>query len=448
VRKRMMAGVLVALAVVASMAAGDDWTRFPNLQIGGGYGGSGVGGDSAGLSIDDAGDVTTNGSVTADSGLVVPDSAALWYGTGGNFRARLNSVTGYLELLDADSNVLGYWVDSGATANFVTSGSVQLGPNFFVYNPGICGIQAGDSAGRFRLYSAHATPVAPSLEFAGKNGVGAQILYARSTAQIVSSTAGSEIGKLSWAVMGGTTPGTTLFDAMVLSGAGLDIKGVLQAGSGNVDLTNSTGNVRLAALENSGISAGSYAGSVTLNEKGIATAAVSYKQNIQLPASFGWPKASGGCALPQAAVVGATYPKTIRVLDFDKTTSETAVFEGIPLPDDYNGGAFTVSFHWLCTSVGGSGSTGTVMWKAAARAYANGEAIDQALGTTVSTTAVTTAAVNTDYYAAATATMTPSGSPAAREWLYVEVWRDTANDSLDSDARLVSVCLEYAPRSE
>ena len=67
--------------------------------------------------------------------------------------------------------------------------------------------------------------------------------------------------------------------------------------------------------------------------------------------------------IPQANEPPSSNPATfdsrnrILVLDFDTTTSESAIFRGV-LPANYAGGGLTLDIYWMATSA----TTGDVVW--------------------------------------------------------------------------------------
>jgi hypothetical protein len=83
-----------------------------------------------------------------------------------------------------------------------------------------------------------------------------------------------------------------------------------------------------------------------------------------------------------------------------------------------------------------------VTWTAAARCYADDDALDQALGTAQSVTD-TLLAADDAHKSSATSAVTPGGTVASGNLCVVQIGRDIA-DSLGVDARLIGVHLEFA----
>lgn len=130
----------------------------------------------------------------------------------------------------------------------------------------------------------------------------------------------------------------------------------------------------------------------------------------------------------------------VPVLDFDQTTEEGAGFWRT-LPPAWNAGTITAKFHWTAAS-----GTGTVKWDIAARGFTDDDALDQALGTEQTATADTLIAAGDTHISATTPAITVAGSVIANRPIYFQVTRDTGGDTLDADARLIGVTLEYMER--
>lgn len=132
-----------------------------------------------------------------------------------------------------------------------------------------------------------------------------------------------------------------------------------------------------------------------------------------------------------------TNRQNLDYLAFDPGTAEFAQV-WLAWPGAFT--TFTATFYW--TSASGSGS---VVWQALARGYADDDAIDQAFGTAQSVTD-TLLAANDVHQSAATAAITPAGSVAAGRLVCFDISRDATNgsDTLAVDARLIGVRLEFA----
>ena len=110
------------------------------------------------------------------------------------------------------------------------------------------------------------------------------------------------------------------------------------------------------------------------------------------------------------------------------------------MPSDYNGGTITAVFYW----VAGDASTNSVEWGLAARAFADGDALDQAFGTPQEVTDANQA--NDDVnISAATPAITIGGTPAASNYVQFRAYRNPAdaNDTLAATAELLAIRITY-----
>ncbi len=159
----------------------------------------------------------------------------------------------------------------------------------------------------------------------------------------------------------------------------------------------------------------------------------------RLPAPKRWigageliPRVTNGAGIDGEEL--ATNDINLDYLAFDATTSEGAQV-AFAWPGAYT--TFTASFHWTAAS-----GSGTVTWTAAARCYADDDALDQAQGTAQSVTD-TLLAANDAHKSSATSAITPGGTVADGNLCVVQITRDVA-DTLAVDARLIGVLLEFA----
>jgi hypothetical protein len=112
----------------------------------------------------------------------------------------------------------------------------------------------------------------------------------------------------------------------------------------------------------------------------------------------------------------------------------------MPMPSDYNGGTITAVFYWMA----GTALTNSVEWGLAARAYADGDALDQAFGTPQEVTDANQA--NDDVnISAATPAITIGGTPAASNYVQFRAYRNPtdANDTLAATAELLAIRITY-----
>jgi hypothetical protein len=160
-------------------------------------------------------------------------------------------------------------------------------------------------------------------------------------------------------------------------------------------------------------------------------------KTIFLSAAGGKPRITNGCAL-LAWTELATNKHVIPSLDFDTSTDEYAQWL-FPMPDGYDGGNLKIKAYW--TAANGTGGSSTVAWSLSARTFTDDDALDQALGTAVSSTDTYIAA--NDLHISPEVTVTPAGTPAGGELMLIQIKRDTANDNLGYDAKLIGVKIEY-----
>lgn len=128
-------------------------------------------------------------------------------------------------------------------------------------------------------------------------------------------------------------------------------------------------------------------------------------------------------------------------LPFDDTTEEHAYINITDMPIGWDGGPFQFRVKW--TSAAGAGGE-TVAWGLKGRAYADGDAIDQAMGTEV--------VVTDDWQADAdvhatdwSSDVTMAGSPAGAQFLHLVISRKPGNaaDDHTGDARLLGISLRF-----
>ena len=147
------------------------------------------------------------------------------------------------------------------------------------------------------------------------------------------------------------------------------------------------------------------------------------------------PRATNGAGIDGEEL--ATNKQNLDYLAFDAGTQEFAQ-ASFDWPSGYT--TLTATFHWTAAS-----GSGAVIWRAAARCYADTDALDQAFGTAQSVTdTLVTGSAN--HISAATSSVTPDGTVAAGNLCIVQIDRDATNgsDTLAVDARLIGVRLVFA----
>jgi hypothetical protein len=121
--------------------------------------------------------------------------------------------------------------------------------------------------------------------------------------------------------------------------------------------------------------------------------------------------------------------------------SKTYVEWDFVLPGDWvASGTFTAEFFWTANSA----STNSVVWGIQGRAYASGDAIDQAWGSAVEVTSANTAAYG-DIKSSATAAVTLAGTVAGGNSVRIRAYRlGSGADNLAVAALLKCVRLNYS----
>jgi len=126
------------------------------------------------------------------------------------------------------------------------------------------------------------------------------------------------------------------------------------------------------------------------------------------------------------------------VLDFDASTNESAVFQGV-LPQHYDGGGLTVYLHYSMTSA----TSGDVDWDVAIERIGDQQLdIDSdsfAAVNSVDNTTVPGTSGNIDVVSVAFTSGADMDSLAAGEAFRLKVTRDAASDTAAGDAELLGV---------
>jgi hypothetical protein len=105
------------------------------------------------------------------------------------------------------------------------------------------------------------------------------------------------------------------------------------------------------------------------------------------------------------------------------------------LPSTYDGSNFIATFYWIAND----GTTNSVVWGLQARAFADGDAIDQAYGIAQQVTDANHP-TNDVNISAPSAGITPAGAPAAGKWCQFRAYRlGSDGDNLAATARLAMI---------
>jgi len=158
--------------------------------------------------------------------------------------------------------------------------------------------------------------------------------------------------------------------------------------------------------------------------------------NVWIPASAWIPRTTTGAGIDSREQ--ATNKINTDELLFDAGTDEFAQAM-IVMPNNWNAGTVTAKFHWTAST-----GSGDVVWGLQGRAYANDDALDQAMGTAQTATDTLTATNDVDI-SPATSAITLGGTAASGNPVIFQVYRDAdaAGDTLAADARLLGVEISY-----
>lgn len=163
-----------------------------------------------------------------------------------------------------------------------------------------------------------------------------------------------------------------------------------------------------------------------------AKGALRGKQTVWVPASAMLERTTNGAA--QGRTELATNKVMLRTLDFDASTIEYAQFQ-VAMPKSWDKSTITAKFMWTVAS-----GSGDVIWGIQAVAHSNDDALDAAFGTGIEVTD-TVLAANDSHASADSTAMTVGGSPAARDLVTYQVYRNASagGDTLAVDAKLLGV---------
>jgi hypothetical protein len=158
--------------------------------------------------------------------------------------------------------------------------------------------------------------------------------------------------------------------------------------------------------------------------------------NVWIPASAWIPRTTTGAGIDSREQ--STNKINTDELLFDAGTDEFAQAM-IVMPNNWNAGTVTAKFHWTAST-----GSGDVVWGLQGRAYANDDALDQAMGTAQTATDTLTATNDVDI-SPATSAITLGGTAASGNPVIFQVYRDAdaGGDTLGADARLLGVEISY-----
>lgn len=154
---------------------------------------------------------------------------------------------------------------------------------------------------------------------------------------------------------------------------------------------------------------------------------------LQLDSSNAILPTTSPCGTSQAET--ATNDVNYSTLDFDQTAVEYAEWS-VFMPEDWDGGGVIFDFVWFAAA---GVAAETVQMKLEARGYADGDSNDGAWGTVVAVDDALTA-VDTIHTSPESSAVTIGGSG---DLVKFRLWRDTGNDDLAGDAKIISVRVKY-----
>ena len=164
--------------------------------------------------------------------------------------------------------------------------------------------------------------------------------------------------------------------------------------------------------------------------------------SIWIAASSFIPRTTNGCGVDSRET--STNRTNWDELLFDAGADEFAQAV-VVMPSNYNNGTITARFYW--TASGATDGSDNVVWGIQGRAFADDDALDQAMGT-AQTVQDTVIATNDMHVSAATSAVTIAGTPAAQKPILFQIYRDAdatgaGGDDYSHDARLLGVEIIY-----
>jgi hypothetical protein len=167
------------------------------------------------------------------------------------------------------------------------------------------------------------------------------------------------------------------------------------------------------------------------------------RRTIVLSGAGAWAPTTGGYIGTYQTEM-ATNKQNMQYVAFSSTTIQGASWTVI-MPDNYDGGTITATYYFTATS----SVPGNVVWATRARGYINGDAIDQAWGTSVSSTVAADGTANHVASSTASGAITIGGTPRGGAMVQFGVRRDgaSANDTMGTIADLIAVRLSYGIKS-
>lgn len=156
--------------------------------------------------------------------------------------------------------------------------------------------------------------------------------------------------------------------------------------------------------------------------------------NIWIPAAQMIPRTTAGCGVNSSE--STTNDQNYDTVDFDAATDEGACFQLI-MPNNWGYGTITFQPVWTADS-----GSGTACFALSGVAIADDGAIDTASGTAQTSTDTLITAGDVHVGPASNA-ITVAGTPAANKIVFFTLIRDVSEDTLDVDARLLGIQINF-----
>jgi len=163
-------------------------------------------------------------------------------------------------------------------------------------------------------------------------------------------------------------------------------------------------------------------------------------RTMVLSVAGGWPSTTSG-ASQQTLVEFGSNNVNVWLMDFSASTTQYGEWT-VPMPAGWNGGTLTAKFYWT-SAVGTSGYT---RWGFQAVSICDDTTIDTAWGEAqyVEDPFI---AQNRMHISSDTLPITIGGEPEPEKFVNFRVFRDAPNDTMNGNARLASVKIEYIAKN-
>ena len=161
------------------------------------------------------------------------------------------------------------------------------------------------------------------------------------------------------------------------------------------------------------------------------------KETIWVPATAMYPNTTAGCSELTQVALGTDKPD-VKVLDFDKATSEIAQFT-VAFPKSWNEGVVQFQAFWMATST----DNGDVGWGLRCSCCNDSDPAGTTFGTNVLSTAKAHSTTSNDVNVSAVSGDVTVANAAVDAITFFQIMRNIATDDLDADARLLGIKLFF-----